>query len=94
MIMNKLEEGGSLKRKNFVLVDGILVSSQWNKEETNKITVPKSLIIIVLEGVHEGQWHQGIERCTWRVNLAINWIGKYRDIQNNVNSCSTCNTRE
>ena len=44
-----------------------------------------------MEGVHEGQGHQGIERCTWRVNLAFNWIGKYRDIRNHVNSCSTCN---
>ena len=91
MIMNKLEEGDSLKRKNVVLVDGILMSSLWNKDETNKIIVPKSLIIRVLEGVHEGQGHQGIERCTWRVNLAFNWIGKYRDIRNHVNSCSTCN---
>ena len=61
------------------------MSSLWNKDETNKIMVPLSLIRIVLEGVHEGQGHQGIERCTWRVNLAFNWIGKYRDIRNHVN---------
>ena len=58
MIINKLEEGDSLKRKNFVIVDGILMSSQWNKEETNNIMVPKSLIRIVLERVHEGQRYQ------------------------------------
>ena len=40
MIMNKLEEGDSLKRTNIVLVDGILMSSLWNKDETNKIMVP------------------------------------------------------
>ena len=52
---------------------------------------PKSLIRTVLEGVHGGQGNQGIERCILRLNLVFNWIDKYCDIRNHVNSCPTCN---
>ena len=48
--------------------------------ELRKIMIPRILIFLILEGMHDGCGHQGIERVIRRVNLAINWKGKYKYI--------------
>ena len=51
--------------------------------------IPRSLIFQTLEGLHEG--HQGIERVMHRVNLEMNWKGKYKYISDYIIVCIVCN---
>ena len=38
--------------------------------------ITRSLIFQILEGIHDGCVHQGVERVIHRVNLEMNWEGK------------------
>ena len=53
--------------------------------------IPRSLIFQILEGMYDGCGHQGIKRVIHRVNLEMNWKGKYKDIRDYVKGCTVCN---
>ena len=53
--------------------------------------VPKSLVGILLKGVHDNNGHRGVDRVIVRINLKFNWPGKYRDIRSHIRSCEVCN---
>ena len=76
IIQEKVEKGINTR---FEIIEGILFSNMWCNEACRKIMIPRSLIILILEGLHDGCGHQGIERVIRIINLEINWKWKYKD---------------
>ena len=85
-IIELLEKGEKVER--YKLEGGILYKN--SKEGDNILVLPRSLIKEVLEGIHDDNGHQGIERSMARVNLWYTWKGKYEDVRKYVNECEVC----
>ena len=56
--------------------EGVLFSNRWRNEACRRILITRSLIFQILEGIHDGCVHQGVERVIHIVNLEMNWEGK------------------
>ena len=66
IIRGKVEKGINTK---FDIIEDVLFANRWGNEACRRIMIPRSLIFQILEGIHEGYGHQGIERVIHRVNL-------------------------
>ena len=66
-IIELLEKGEKVER--YRLEGGILYKN--SKEGDRILVLPRSLIKEVLEGIHDDNGHQGIERSMARVNFGI-----------------------
>ena len=86
-IREKVEKGNT----KFEIIDGVLFANRWGNEACRRIMIPRSLIFQILEGIHDGCGHQGIERVIHRVNLEMNWKGKYKNIRDYIRGCTVCN---
>ena len=54
----------------------------------NRLVIPSSLQLEVLERIHDG--HQGMTRRRERANMSVWWPGISRDIQSKVSVCEFC----
>ena len=88
VIRGRVEKGINTK---FEIIEGVLFANRWGNEACRRIMIPRSLIFQILEGIHDGCGHQGIERVIHRVNLEMNWKGKYKDIRDYIRGCTVCN---
>ncbi|GFO11164.1 polyprotein [Plakobranchus ocellatus] len=61
--------------------DGLIIKN-------TAIIIPKSMISLILEKLHEG--HQGIEKCLLRARENVFWLGMTKDITGKVRECSIC----
>ena len=77
----KVEKGINTK---FKIIEDVLFAKRWGNEAHRRIMIPRSLIFQILEGIHDGCGHQGIERVIHRVNLEMNWKGKYKDMRDYI----------
>ena len=85
-IMSQLNEGKPMGK--YSMYDGKLLKN--SKEGDNILVIPKYLVKEVLEGVHDRNGHQGIDRTLARVNMKYTWVGKYSDVSKYVNECVVC----
>ena len=85
-IIELLEKGEKVER--YKLEGGILYKN--SKEVDTILVLPRSLINEVLEGIHDDNGHQEIERSMERVNLWYTWKGKYDFVRKYVNECEVC----
>lgn len=68
-------------RTELSLCDGIIM-------KTDRIVIPVTLRKEMLTKIHTG--HLGIEKCRNRAKQVMYWPGMYAQIEEMVNSCSTC----
>jgi len=68
-------------RDKITHLDGVLFIGQ-------RFIVPATMRPYVLGILHES--HQGIEKCKYRASECVYWPGLYRDIEEMVKTCSTC----
>ena len=68
-------------REELSLEDGIILKG-------NKILVPPTLRMEMLELIHEG--HQGVERCINKARESLYWPGYREDIKQLIEKCSIC----
>ncbi|GFO03929.1 transposon ty3-i Gag-Pol polyprotein [Plakobranchus ocellatus] len=61
--------------------DGLIIKN-------TAIIIPKSMISLVLEKLHDG--HQGIEKCLLRARENVFCLGMTKDITGKVKECSIC----
>ena len=54
------------------------------------MVVPRELIREILQGVHDANGHQGIDRTVARISLKYIWVGRYRDIKEYIDKCEIC----
>ncbi len=54
----------------------------------NRIVIPHSLRLEILQKLHEG--HLGIEKCKRRSRDTVYWHGINKDIENMIGKCETC----
>ena len=54
------------------------------------LVLPRSLIKEVLEGIHDDNGHQGMERSMERVNIWYTRKGKYENVGKYVSECEVC----
>lgn len=69
------------ERDELTIVQGILMKS-------NRIVIPSSMKLEVLDRIHEG--HQGIVKCRARARESVWWPGLSREIQDLVTNCKRC----
>lgn len=62
------------------------------KSSTHIFVVPDSLKYKVIKIFHFN--HLGIKKCTSFITNRYYWKGMFKDIQNYINSCETCNTNK
>ena len=65
----------------FTMEDGILMRGQ-------RIVIPASLCVEILEKLHEG--HQGIVKFQERARQSVQWLGLSRCLEELVKSCPEC----
>ena len=54
----------------------------------NRLVIPVSMRLDVLDKLHEG--HQGITKCRERAKTSFWWPGLSKKLEELVNNCSTC----
>ena len=54
------------------------------------LVLPQSIVNEVLEGCHDHNGHQGIDRTLSRVNIMYTWRGKHVDVRRYVRECKMC----
>ena len=69
------------EREEITVVQGIFMKS-------NRIVIPSSLRLEVLDRIHEG--HQGIVKCGARARESVWWPGLIRVIHDLVTNCKNC----
>ena len=69
------------EREELTIVQGILMKS-------NRIVIPSSLRLEVLDRIHEG--HKGIVKCRARARESVWWPGMSREIHDLVTNCKKC----
>lgn len=68
-------------RSELSVVNGLLLRG-------NRIVIPHSLRMEMLQKLHEG--HLGIEKCKRRSRDTVYWHGINKDIENHIGQCETC----
>ena len=56
--------------------------------KSNRLVIPVSMRLDVLDKLHEG--HQGITKCRERAKTSVWWPGLRKQLEELVNNCSTC----
>ncbi|MCG8429678.1 MAG: hypothetical protein MJA29_00665, partial [Candidatus Omnitrophica bacterium] len=96
-VMKYTSEGWPDDKSQLKQIDGILTFWKLREElsiedgiviKGNKILIPPSLRMEMLEIVHEG--HQGIEKCILKARESVYWPGYREDIKQMVEKCSIC----
>lgn len=77
-----------LKVKAFYSHRDQLTVSQGLVLYNNRIVIPKSMRMEILERIHDG--HQGIVKCRERAQCSVWWPGISKNIQERVSTCNVC----
>ena len=88
-IVNKMRRDGHSKR--YIMEGGILFEKKEIAVSGRRLVVPRKSVNSILEGPHDQNGHQGVDRTLARIGLTYNWIGKYADVRNYIAGCRTCN---
>ena len=81
-------ESGSINNDNYIIEEGVLYKNRKNGDKV--LVVPRELIREILQGVHDANGHQGIDRTVARISLKYTWVGRYRDIKEYIDKCEIC----
>ena len=77
--------------KRYIMEGGILSEKKEIAVSGRRLMVPRKWVNSILEGLHDQNGHQGVDRTLARIGLTYNWIGKYADVRNYIAGCITCN---
>lgn len=71
---------------------GVLYRESWDRKEgqVRQLILPQALQGEVLQQMHDGHGHQGIERTFKLVRGRCYWPGVYKDVEQYCNSCERC----
>ena len=72
-------ESDSINKDNYIIEEEVLYKNRKNGD--NVLVVPLKLIREILQGVHDDNGHQGIDRTVARISLKYTLVGRYRDIK-------------
>ena len=88
-IVDKMRRDGHSNR--YIMEGGILFEKKEIAVSGRRLMVPRKWVNSILEGLHDQNGHQGVDRTLARIGLTYNWIGKYADVRNYIAGYRTCN---